>query len=141
MTRAMREQEDNVTGISKKVDVTSPAGVRVIVDKTGSKGGQGNPEKDFSCDQRSYMGISRKGLKSHVTKKHRKVANEVKEMSEEGKHEGSCPYCDFETCFSRVIQPWEEIKQTDWEEVKQTISKHIHEKDPDRSRSLKSFIS
>ena len=55
---AMRGQEDNVTRISKKVDATSqPAGVREIVDKTGSKkGGQGNPEEDFAFDQCSYMG-------------------------------------------------------------------------------------
>ena len=36
VTRAMRGQGDNVIGICKKVDATSPpGGVREIVDKTG----------------------------------------------------------------------------------------------------------
>ena len=142
VTRAMRGQEDNVTGISMKVDATSPAGgVREIVDKTGSKGGQVNPEKDFSCDQCSYKGTSRKGLKSHVTKKHRNFANDVKEMAEENEKVVNCPYCDYEPWFSRVIQPWEEIKQTDWEEIKQMVYEHIDEEHPGRSPRRRGAVS
>ena len=117
VTRAMRGQEDNVTGISKKVDATSPAGgVREIVNKTGCK--------DFSCDQCSYKGTSSKGLKSHVTKKHGNVANDVKETTEEDENAGLCPYCDYEAYHTNVV-----------EELRQAIYKHIDEKHPGRSRS------
>ena len=64
------------------------------VDKLGSKkGGQGNPEKDFSCDQCSYMGRSRKGLKNHVIKKHRDP--EATEGDAAQPNEDKCPFCSF----------------------------------------------
>ena len=71
--------------------------VNLVLDKVNEferilQSNQGNPEKD--------MRTSRKGLKSHITKKHRKVSNNVKEPAEGSENEASCPYCDFEPVFS-----------------------------------------
>ena len=101
VTRAMSGQEDSVASqmavISEKVAVThQPAGGRESADKSGS--GQDNPDKDFSCDQCSYMGKSRKGLKNPVTKKHRhSKATEATEGKAPLPNEDKCPFCSFTT--------------------------------------------
>ena len=64
-------------------------------------------KKDFECDQCNSN--SKKGLKSHITKKH-KASNDVPDEREENAGE-KCPVCDYEPVYKGFIPPWEKRRQ------------------------------
>lgn len=83
-------------------------------------------EKEFRCDQCEYSSSTRKGLKTHSTKKH-KVPKPVVKNSDENSDDSSadliCPSCSYEPVYTGFIPPWEKQKLM--------LTNHMREKHPD----------
>ena len=83
--------------------------VEVLEGKDQAKTTTSELKKDFECEQCDFTSNSKKGLKSHITKKH-KASNAVADEREDNSEE-SCPVCDFEPVYKGFIPPWEKRRQ------------------------------